>query len=143
MLAEKLPNYNVLKALGLDLWHPRDPQLSPEPLIINAKCAALVFNPEPDNEKILTGMLSVLTLNSEDLMLVKIYSTNPDLASIAQRLQVWQAKNVLQLNMQIPAIPGIAKLIRTYSPDFLANNPEYKPQAYKDLLKLKQQLFAE
>ena len=138
-------NYDALTALGITVWQPRpfkhpaidtqDTVIVPEPLRINARCAVILF--EHEQQKILDGMLSVLALSAAELMLVRIYAANPDLDLIAKALRQWNPYTVLQLSMDLPVVGFDAELVRTFSPAYLALNPQHKPQAYKDLLTLR------
>ncbi len=147
-------SYKSLSALGITLWQPRpfrhavynsqSTLIVPEQLRINARCAVLLFIPDLINsmitaaeQKILTGMLSVLELNRQDLMLVRIYSKQPDLALVATTLQQWLPATILQMDSSVTEINILAPVVRTYSPEYLLLNPQHKPQAYKDLLTLR------
>lgn len=136
------------------MWQPRaflhpalatqTTRLDTQPLRVNARCAILLFYPQleevivPEAEqKILTGMVSVLELLPEQIMLVKIYSHNPDLELIAQQIQSWSPFAVLQLSMGLPKIQVNAHYVRTFSPAHLQQHVQDKGQAYKDLLSLR------
>jgi hypothetical protein len=138
-------NYEALSALGLNVWQPR-PYRHPavdtkntvivaEPLRINARCAVLLF--EHTEKQILDGMLSVLNLIPEEVMLLRAYGDNLDFAQIQEYINQISPYSLLQLSMDLPAIMVNAQLSRTFSPVFLAANPQYKAQAYKDLLTLR------
>lgn len=129
--------FESLSAIGLDLWHPRVAMIAPEPLIINARCAVIIFNPQPQADAILTGMLSVLQLQARELMLVKIHSADLDLDLISDTLKQWQPQTILQLSMEMTIVSDNIPMVRTFSPEFLMANVQHKPQAYKDLLTLR------
>lgn len=136
------------------MWQPRafkhpekinaTTQIVAEPLRIYAACVVLVFFPQPTfttldaaEQKILDGMISVLNLNATQLMVAKVFSVEPDCNLLAHRIAEWQPKTVLQLSMQMPAIQCAAPIVCTFSPQYLLHNAQHKPQAYKDLLKLR------
>lgn len=150
----KTVNYNALHGLGLSVWEPRalkHPSLAadntliiPDTIRINARCLVLLFTPqltpaiiEVAEQKILTGMLGVLELSPDDLMVVNVYSQNPDLLLITSKLQQWAPYAVLQLTMDLPVLNVATNLVRTYGPNFLVHNPQHKAAAYKDLLTLR------
>jgi len=137
ILLTDVKQFESLAAIGLDLWCPRGSIIVPEPLIINACCAVVVFNPQPLADAVLAGMLSVLQLQARELMLVKIHSANPDLALVAYSLKQWQPQTILQLSMDMTIVLDNIPIVRTFSPEFLMANVQHKPQAYKDLLTLR------
>lgn len=146
-MLKDLTKYEALDALGISIWQPRtsrhptlieqDTAIIAEPLVINARCAVILFNPQPSSQKILDGMLSVLQLSSIELMLVKIYSKNADLQLVGDKLEQWNPQTILQLTMDIPAVANTRAVVQTFSPEYLMANVQYKPQAYKDLLTLR------
>ena len=132
------------------MWQPRAfrhpaaasaTAIVPEPLRISARCLVLLFAAQSTpqelpaaEQKILTGMLSVLALQPEDLMLMKVYSSAPDLQLVIDTIRQWQPQSVLQLSMDFAELLQDRALVRTFSPADLLVNPQHKPQAYKDLL---------
>lgn len=147
-------NHNALDAFGLKVWQPRafrHPQLAAdvtkivaEPVRINARCAVVVFiaqdvesQLQAAEQKILTGMISVLNLSDTQYMLIKIYSQKPDFNLIAETINRWQANSVLQLDMQYDLLACSMPVVRTFGPQYLLQHPEHKAQAYKDLLTLR------
>ena len=123
--------------LEMDLWYPRDPEIIPEPLIINAACAVILFKPKIAAQKILSGMLSVLELPRKEYMIVRINSDKPDLEKINKKLQLWQPMTILQLSMELPVVTHAGNVVITFSPEHLQDNPQDKARAYKDLLSLR------
>lgn len=108
-----------------------------QPLSINARCAVLLFNPQAGSQKILDGMLGVLELSANQLMLIKMYASNPDLALVSENLHKLNPTNVLQLSMDLPTVSYNKTVVRSFSPEYLLSNVQYKAQAYKDLLTLR------
>lgn len=142
----------------MDLWIPRTdkhPQFThtelanivPMQIRIHAQClvllysqqktAALQFNPE--EQKILNGMLGVLELPSQQIMTAVISAPWPQTSSIELQIQQWQPKYILQLDMLMPKLKSI-NCIQTYSPGYLLMNPQFKAAAYKNLLTLRAML---
>lgn len=139
--------------MGITVWAPRafrHPHssrgtiIAPDILRIHAQCAVLVFIPqesviplsEPE-QKILDGMISVLNLDPDQLLLVKVYSAEPDITLLENTLQQWHPHTVLQLSMQTAAVQCNAPVTVTFSPQYLLHNAQHKPQAFKDLLTLR------
>lgn len=136
--------YNALKALGLVVYQPRNKQANivPQHIRINARCLVLLYEQhqfEPQVQKIFTGMLSVLNLDPQEIMCATIQGADPDLAVVRAHIAQWQPEFILQLNMELPALVG-QNCVRTYSPAYLLQNPQYKAQAYKTLLELRAML---
>jgi len=147
-------NHEALNALGLTVWQPRGfrhPEFSPivpEQLRVNSRCLVLLYcecdTPvplEPAAQKILTGMLSVLDLSASDVMQATIYGAAPDLQVISAIIKQWQPQHILQLDMGLPEINIGRSCVRTFSPQYLLQNPQYKSQAYKSLLSLRAKLY--
>lgn len=147
ILIRKLP-YNALHALGLVIWQPRCAKhiIVPQHIRINARCLVLTFaahnSPVKKNleeQKILAGMLSVLQLDSLQIMHATIYGSSLDLPVISSQILEWQPEYILQLNMEFPEVIT-QNCVRTFSPECLQENKLYKPQAYKTLLHLREML---
>lgn len=122
----------------------------PQQIHINARCLVLQYSAQDISasyphslssaeQKILSGMLSVLDLPANDIMQATIYATNPDLVAINAQIAPWRSKYILQLNMELPEVTE-HNCIRTFSPGYLLHNPQYKSQAYKTLLNLRAML---
>ncbi len=136
------------------MWQPRSGRhphfkaqptfIVPEPFVGRARCVVILYfvnetaaflnNAE---QKILDGMLSVLSLPAEQMMLVRVYGSNPDLALVTSSINEWQPESVLQLSMDIQDAEVSMSYQRTYSPVALLQDPTNKPQAFKDLLTLR------
>lgn len=122
-------------------------------------------NVEQDNlrhsfQKTLTGMLSVLELKPNELCIAWVpdWVVSSQYSDVINNLCDWAPSHVLMMgeilsknllgisdfqsvrsNVQ-KITPLEASVHVTYHPDELQKNPEYKKQAYHDLLKLKAQL---
>ncbi len=157
MLTENL-EYDKLAALGLQIWQPRafrhpntlsQATLFDSPQVrINARCLVVLYfahltqvQMSEAEQKILAGMISVLNLPAEQIMQVNIYSLAPDLNLINKTLAQYRADTVLQLGMDCFPL-DLPNCIRTFSPQYLSQNPQHKAQAFKDLLSLRKILDA-
>lgn len=147
ILVRKLP-YSALHALGLVVWQPRRIQqvITPQHIRINARCLVLSFYVNEvsiardlETQKILLGMLSVLQLEPYQIMQASIYGSEPDLALINSYILDWQPEYILQLSMEFPEVMP-QRCVRTFSPQYLHENKQYKAQAYKTLLGLREML---
>jgi hypothetical protein len=147
-------NHNALNALGLTVWQPRGfrhPEFAPivpTQVRVNSRCLILLYcdrdTPEtlqPATQKILTGMLSVLELPASDMMQATIYGATPDLQAISITIKQWQPQYILQLDMDLPEFNFGVSSVRTFSPQYLLQNPQSKAQAYKSLLSLRAKLY--
>lgn len=147
-------NHDALNALGLTVWMPRGfrhPEFSPivpELVRVNSRCLVLLYSPynapvpvQADAQKILTGMLSVLDLSADNIMQATIYGATPDLQAISTIIKQWQPQYILQLDMDLPEFNIGICCVRTFSPQYLLQNPQYKSQAYKSLLSLRAKLY--
>lgn len=137
--------YEQLAELGLVVYQPRVANIIPEHIRINARCLVLqhtllmpvVLNPQ--QQKILLGMLSVLELSDDQIMHATIVGPQPNPVTIQTNIEQWQPEFILQLGMDMPDISR-QNWIRTFSPAYLLQNPQYKAQAYKTLLSLRAML---
>lgn len=151
-------NHDALNALGLTVWQPRafrHPEFSPivpEQVRVNSRCLVLLYCArdtieilQPEVQKIFTGMLSVLELAPSDMMQATIYGATPDLQAISIIIKQWQPQYILQLDMELPEFNQEydigAFCVRTFSPQYLLQNPQCKLQAYKSLLSLREKLY--
>lgn len=147
-------NHDALNALGLTVWQPRGfrhPEFSPivpDQVRVNSRCLILLSCAhdvpvplQPAAQKILTGMLSVLELPANNLMQATIYGATPDLQSISTIIKQWQPQYILQLDMDLPEFNIGVCCVRTFSPEYLLQNPQYKQQAYQSLLSLRAKLY--
>ncbi len=143
-----------MRALGLTVWqprgfrHPESSPLVPEFLRINARCLVLLYSasytPVPLElaaQKILTGMLSVLELAANNIMQATIYGATPDLQVISTIIKQWQPQYILQLDIDLPEFDYGVSCVRTFSPQYLLQNPKCKSQAYQSLLSLRAKLY--
>lgn len=144
ILLKKLP-YKQLAALGLVVYQPRTTAqvIIPEHIRINARCLVLLYsaqfpaNLDPQEQKILQGMIGVLDLQPQETMRATIYGS--DLQGVAEEISSWQPKFILQLSMELPHFLG-QNCIQTYSPSYLKHNPQFKAEAYKSLLALQSKI---
>jgi hypothetical protein len=142
-LLKKL-EYEKLDYLGLVVYQPRKPttHIIPEHIRINALCLVLVYADQeptagnPQQQKILYGMVSVLELAANQIMYASIMGPEPDFNIIRAQIALWQPEYILQLSMETPVIVR-QNCVRTFSPAYLLHNPQYKAQAYKTLLGLR------
>lgn len=138
--------YKHLQHLGIKPWEHKATNraigIVPDHVCIYAKCLVLLYSDDASapaaTQKILQGMLSVLDLAPSQIMRATILSADCTLA-IKQKIQQWAPRFILQLSMEVPAYNSV-NCVQTYSPLFLAQNAQYKPQAYKSLLTLRAML---
>lgn len=126
-----LEKYRVLDSLGIRPWLARQGLCSHRP-IIGARC--LVILPEDPSQlsapetKIFQGMLSVLALPEDALCIAWAWE--------GRSLNHWLPQSVLLLGIETTLeVSGIIK--STHHPKTLSQNPQYKEEAYQDLLWLK------
>lgn len=156
--------YNILHAMGIDLWHLRDDfnlQTNKDKLpifsnkyVVNAKLLAILpfytneefelsIEHKESIDKIIFGMLSVLDLNENDseLMLTRINfpNKNPN-KNLIEKIDMY-LKNLNPMNIMYF---GKKCTNCTFTNEFVVNhplhlfiNPQEKRQAYKDLLWVK------
>jgi hypothetical protein len=131
---------NTFARLGIQVWQPRLQHIICEPLRFKARCAVILFtdtqNLSVAMQKILDGMLSVLNLDRTEYMLLKVAAI-ADLNAVVAKVKSLQCETVLQLDMQQPALVCAVPVVRTFSPEYLLENTQYKAQAFKDLLTLR------
>lgn len=123
---------NTLSKLGIVAWMPRNTSH----MQVQLRCMALVISDttlKPTEQKILDGMLSVLKLEQDQIQVVHAR----DMQEATQQVNLCRAASVLQLSMDHNIVAGQGKIVRTFSPQFLAENIQHKAQAYKDLLTLR------
>ncbi len=159
--------YYFLNNMGITIWMPRDPSavlISDQP-ILNA--ALLVLLPQKLHQeqkeqiKILTGMLKVLELGTEEWCVawVRDLTEKSQHTLIVQSINQWSPYHVLvmgealaqfllndsksldELRTTPHSIFGLEPLLQvTYHPAQLEKSPENKRKSYQDLLRLKLQI---
>ena len=144
----KKSRYSDFAALGVVVYQPRvsaQAIITTDDIRVNARCLVLMHLPEqpteldPQEQKILEGMLGVLELQKHELMRVTIYGIEPDLGAIQAKIVEWAPEFILQLDMDLPVVAQ-QNCIQTFSPAYLRHNVQYKAQAYKSLLSLRAML---
>lgn len=115
----------ILSDIGIIAWQPR-----------RVACMILL-DQRQQSTTVLEGMIKVLDLPPEKIKRVIIRNLEP--TQVASKICLWEPKFILQLSMDFAQIVGDG-VVRTYSPDHLAANPQDKASAYKQLLKLKELL---
>jgi hypothetical protein len=131
--------------MGISLWENRllSPWVCSKPLVY-PRCLVLLSRPIEQNAKILNGMLSVLNLTPETLSIAWLKPEYQGQISVMiNSLSAWSPDAILimgqELGLQLQAYKtGFVQI--TYHPDDLQKAPEKKPEAYGNLLKLKQYL---
>lgn len=148
-------NHNILNALGIAVWapravrHPDGVSIVPECIGSNSRCLVLLHSAsstleplQPEVQKILTGMLSVLALPKQAVMQTNINTVTPDLKAISAIITQWHPQYILRLDLEthLPEFNLAVPCVRTYSPQYLQRYPQYKPRAYKSLLYLRDKI---
>ena len=158
MLALNNKKIDLLNNIGIDCWQHKfakhmwyDDEISNDikieiyPLTIYIKCLVLlpVYKPKPTVlksavQQILTGMLKVLKLQDEEISIAKIYAKNiclsaDDWQRIYNKALLLHPKFILQLEKN--SFKN-TKMVSTFNPIYLLENPQDKKLAYKDLLDL-------
>jgi len=142
-----LKQYQVLDTMGISLWENRllSPWVCAKPLA-HPRCLVLLSH-SAQASKILKGMLSVLGLAQEEIIIAwpKVACSEDPVQTQAMlySLSVWCPDTVLIMGKELANQLFEYKTVfvqATYHPDELENIPEKKPEAYQDLLKLKQYL---
>jgi len=152
---EYAQKYQVLEAMGLKSWLPKNQTIlvSKQPIF----CAAcLVLLPsllmlnDVETHKIFSGMLKVLEINLKKIAIAGIKDTlnfAEHQKILQQEILKWAPKTVLvmgeALAQAVGPLDAAVFLQATYDPLFLKDYPQYKKQAYQDLLQLKERLIEE
>jgi hypothetical protein len=160
MLASKSPtvNYSMLECLGISTWVRRSSLFEFKQPLWGARLVVILSEEiEPEEieaNKVLTGMLNVLNLNSSAYWLGWI-KKNIDKIDIGKKdittklideIKVWSPKNVLLLGQRFEEMEKIkneikeAQLFISHHPKELVIHPHYKKAAYQELLRLKERL---
>ncbi len=158
----------ILDAMGIQQWLPRNKPgsflVSDNPLF----CAAcLVLLPDrsvllnPEQKKILSGMLNVLALNAEECCIAWLRGSfrQDQIQMIGQEIVKWSPYSVLvmgepfaqqlldtdrsldELRVDFQSITGANALVQvTNHPEVLLHSKELKSKAYRDLLNLRDQI---
>jgi hypothetical protein len=131
MLGACEPN-SIFARLGITVWQPRIARLE-------ISCVVLLFAVVTDAavHKILSGMLSVLNLDAADIQVINMPELQNDFSALQQKLNYLHPKAILHLSKEQDPLQTDIKLVQTYSPEFLLQHAQYKSQAYKDLLNLR------
>jgi hypothetical protein len=157
----------ILAAMGIQQWLPKKQSgsllVSDNPLFCAACLVLLPENPtlNLEHKKILTGMLNVLALNAEELCIasVKDVLMHDYIQTIGQEIAKWSPYSILvmgggfaqqllatersldELRLDFQSITGSNALLQvTYHPEVLLQSKELKSKAYRDLLKLRDQI---
>ena len=157
----------ILDAMGIQQWlrrkRPGSLLVSDNPLFCAACLVLLPANPSLNLEqkKILTGMLNVLTLNAEELCIAWVEGIlmRNQTHTVGQEIAKWSPYSVLvigenfaqqlleterpldELRLDFQSIPGSHALTQvTYHPEALLQSKELKSKAYRDLLRLRDQI---
>lgn len=157
----------ILDAMGIQQWllkkKPGSLFVSDNPLFCAACLVLLPTNPSLNLEqkKILMGMLNVLTLNAEELCIAWVEGIlmRDQTQMIGQEIAQWSPYSVLimgenfaqqlletdrsldELRLDFQSITGSNALIQaTYHPEALLHSKELKSKAYRDLLRLRDQI---
>lgn len=143
-------DYALLHELGVAGWKKR-PMFGVLPIkchswLYRASCCVILPVYQPLNkpcEQILQGMLKVLSLSAKQLMTVLVMCTNKDQFTD-------NCQNGLQIIAEMnPAITVILEhemnlqqtdVMQIFHPVFLFQQPEYKREAYQQLLQVKSRL---
>lgn len=159
----------ILDVMGIQQWLPRNKPgaflASDNPIFCAACLVLLPENPilNPEHQKILTGMLNVLALNAEESCIawVKGVSMPDQIKAVGQEIARWSPYSVLimgenfsqqllatdrsfdELRLEFQSIAGSKALAQvTYHPETLLQFKELKTKAYRDLLKLRDQILS-
>ncbi len=144
----------ILDAIGVQQWLPKNQAtsllVSDNPLFCAACLVLLPENPAKNSEakKILTGMLNVLCLNTEELCIAWVGSSlMPEKKhKVAQEIAKWSPYSVLILGESLAAelleteLSSTTLVQVTYHPEVLLQSKELKNKAYRDLLCLRDQI---
>jgi hypothetical protein len=157
--------YRLLDAIGINYWLPKQTSsfLRSENPIFCATCLVLLpqkLSKDSEQYKILTGMLKVLSINAETLCVAWVNEElKPEqFPHLKLSLVEWAPYKVLIMGEALSqgllesnkAIDELRikdhkfqeiNLQVTYHPDELQKAPEHKAKAYKDLLRLKEELL--
>lgn len=135
--------YAILDTLEISLWenHLSSPWVSFES-VLYPRCLVLLAYPVVQL-KVLQGMLSVLALKKNQMAIAWPKSDNEELQNLLATLVRWSPDSILIMGKTLAALLAFHTNIFTqvtYHPDELVQMPFHKPEAYQDLLKLKQYL---
>jgi DNA polymerase III psi subunit len=157
----------ILDAMGIQQWllkkKPGSLLVSDNPLFCAACLVLLPTHPSLNLEqkKILRGMLNVLTLNAEELCIAWVEGVLmcDQAQRVGQEIAKWSPYSVLimgesfaqqlletdrsldELRLDFQSITGSHVLTQvTYHPEALLQSKELKTKAYRDLLRLRDQI---
>jgi len=157
----------ILDAMGIQQWLLKKNAcsllVSDNPLFCAACLVLLPGNPSLNLEhnKILTGMLNVLSLKAEELCIAWVEGVlmRDKTQTIGQKIAKWSPYSVLimgenfaqqlletdrsldELRLDFQSITGSNTLVQaTYHPEALLHSKELKSKAYRDLLRLRDQI---
>ncbi len=160
----------VLDMMGIQQWLPRNKPgvfLASHNPIFCAACLVLLPDQlallNPAQKKILTGMLNVLALNAEEHCIAWMVGPfmQDQIEMIGQEIIRWSPYSILvmgeqfaqqllatdrsfdELRLDFQSITGSKALMQvTYHPETLLQSKELKTKAYRDLLKLRDQILS-
>lgn len=160
--------YHLLDAIGITQWYPKTNEsalISNHPVFCATCLVLLPTDPAQyslDAQKMLTGMLSVLALNTKNLGIAWIgtdINANNSYDLVIKALRQWAPQAVLIMGekfskdllakpldfedcrAQFQTFTDLDAIVQvTYHPNELQIMPENKRKAHRDLLNLKAQL---